>query len=48
MDLDGKPLDLSARRHVRLLTAEEAAAQFGSRASVFAGFGGGSGWNPQP
>ncbi|KQW87785.1 hypothetical protein ASC94_25080 [Massilia sp. Root418] len=48
MDLNGKPLDLSARRHVRLLSAAEAAAQFGSRASVFAGFGGGSGWDPQP
>ncbi|KQV79317.1 hypothetical protein ASD15_18430 [Massilia sp. Root351] len=47
-DLDGKPLDLGARRHVRLLTADEAAAQFGSRAAVFAGYGGGSGWNPQP
>ena len=48
MDLNGKPLDLSARRHVRLLTAEEAAKEFGSRAAVFAGFGGGSGWNPLP
>lgn len=48
MDLDGKPLDLSARRHVRLLTAGEAAAQFGSRAAIFADYGGGSGWNPLP
>jgi pectin methylesterase-like acyl-CoA thioesterase len=48
MDMDGKPLDLSARRHVRLLTAQEAAAQFGSRAAIFADYGGGSGWNPAP
>jgi pectin methylesterase-like acyl-CoA thioesterase len=47
-DLDGKPLNLGERRHVRLLTADEAAAQFGSRAAIFAGYGGGSGWNPQP
>ncbi|CAN7695020.1 pectinesterase family protein [Pseudoduganella sp. LjRoot289] len=47
-DMEGKPLDLGARRHVRLLTAEEAAAQFGNRAAVFAGYGGGSGWNPMP
>lgn len=47
-DLDGKPLDLSARRHVRLLTAGEAAAQFGSRSAIFAGYGGGSGWTPLP
>lgn len=46
MDLAGRPLDLGAREHVRLLTVEEARAQFGGRALIFAGYGGGRGWRP--
>ncbi|WP_167088934.1 pectinesterase family protein [Massilia frigida] len=45
--LDGKPLDLSQRAGGYLLSAQEA-ARLSSRAAVFAGFGGGRGWNPEP
>jgi hypothetical protein len=31
-----------------LLTASEVAAGFSNRAQIFAAFGGGAGWNPQP
>ena len=47
-DLSGKALDLSARSNGYLMSAAEAAAQFGSRAAIFAAFDGGRGWNPQP
>ncbi|QNB00089.1 pectinesterase family protein [Massilia sp. Se16.2.3] len=47
-DLAGKPLDLSKRVGGYLMTAEEVEARFGSRASIFAGFGGGQGWDPAP
>jgi len=30
------------------MNAVEAEARFGSRARIFAGFGAGAGWNPQP
>jgi beta-xylosidase/pectin methylesterase-like acyl-CoA thioesterase len=46
MDLDGKPLDLSARKGGRALSAAEA-ERFYTRAAVFAGFDGGKGWNPR-
>jgi beta-xylosidase len=45
-DLDGKPLDLTARKGGRVLAAAEA-ERFASRAAVFAGFGDGKGWNPR-
>jgi pectin methylesterase-like acyl-CoA thioesterase/lysophospholipase L1-like esterase len=47
MDMAGQPLDVSHRAGGRVLRAEEA-AQFASRAKVFAGFDGGKGWNPAP
>jgi pectin methylesterase-like acyl-CoA thioesterase len=47
MDMTGKPLDLAGRSGGRVLSAAEA-ARFASRARVFAGFGGGKGWDPQP
>lgn len=47
MDMAGQPLDVSHRAGGRLLRPEEA-AQFASRARVFAGFDGGKGWNPAP
>lgn len=46
MDMTGQPLDLSARSGGRVLSPAEA-ARFSSRARVFAGFGGGKGWDPQ-
>ncbi|WUR10988.1 pectinesterase family protein [[Empedobacter] haloabium] len=48
MDLAGNPLDLSARVGGYQLRAHEVAAGFASRAQVFAGYGGGAGWEPQP
>ncbi|KQV47133.1 pectinesterase family protein [Massilia sp. Root335] len=46
MDMAGQPLDLAGRGGGQVLTAAQA-ARFSSRARVFAGFGGGKGWNPQ-
>jgi pectin methylesterase-like acyl-CoA thioesterase len=46
MDMTGKPLDLAGRGGGSVLGAAQA-ARFSSRARVFAGFGGGKGWNPQ-
>ena len=46
-DLNGNPLDLSARRSGYVLSSGEAAAYL-DRASVFAGYNGGAGWNPEP
>ncbi|MGX4642648.1 pectinesterase family protein [Massilia sp. SYSU DXS3249] len=48
MDLAGKPLDLSRRAGGYQLSADEVRQRFGSRAAVFKGFGGGSGWDPVP
>lgn len=48
MDLAGNPLDLSARVGGYQLRAHEVAAGFANRAQVFARFGGGAGWEPQP
>jgi pectate lyase len=47
-DLDGALVDLSTRIGADLLTADDVAAGFSSRAQIFAAFGGGVGWNPQP
>ncbi len=47
-DLNGKPLDLSARRGAYLLNAAEAAARFANRAVIFDAWDGGRGWNPVP
>lgn len=46
--LDGTPLDLRTRVGGYILTGAEAAARFTSRALVFAAYGNGAGWNPQP
>ncbi|GAB3464126.1 hypothetical protein GCM10027321_27590 [Massilia terrae] len=45
MDLDGRPLDLSARSNGQVLNPTQA-ARFASRASVFAAFDHGKGWVP--
>ena len=47
MDLAGQPLDLGARVHGRVLTADQAQAAFSTRARFFAGFDGGRGWSPE-
>jgi pectate lyase len=47
-DLTGAPLDLAARIGGDAMTAADVAAGFASRAQIFAAFGGGAGWNPQP
>lgn len=48
MDLAGKPLDLSRRAGGYQMSAEEVRQRFGSRAAIFKGFGGGTGWDPVP
>lgn len=45
MDMGGKPLDLARRAGGRVVSSEQA-ARFSSRASVFARFDNGKGWNP--
>ncbi|HET7506389.1 MAG TPA: pectinesterase family protein [Kofleriaceae bacterium] len=47
-DLAGAPVSLAARAGGHVLTDSEVAAGFASRAQIFAAFGGGAGWNPQP
>ena len=47
-DMAGAPLDLSRRIGGRVLSAAQVAADFGSRARIFAGFDGGKGWSPAP
>lgn len=47
-DLAGKPFELGQRAGGYTLSAAEVAARFGSRAAIFARFGGASGWNPAP
>jgi len=47
MDLSGSPLDLSSRVGGYVLTAGEA-TPYMSRASVFASYNDGAGWNPTP
>ncbi|MFC5462712.1 pectinesterase family protein [Massilia niabensis] len=47
-DLAGNPLDLRLRVGGYLLSTDEVEAGFSTRAKVFAGYGNGAGWNPQP
>ncbi len=47
-DLTGKKLDLSARSGGHLLSGAEVQARFANRATIFARFNGGQGWNPVP
>jgi pectin methylesterase-like acyl-CoA thioesterase len=47
-DLAGAPLDLAARVGGFQLSASDVAAGFATRAQVFAAFGNGAGWDPQP
>jgi len=46
--LGGVPIDLRLRVGGYALTDAEVAARFATRAKVFAAYGGGAGWNPQP
>jgi pectin methylesterase-like acyl-CoA thioesterase len=46
--LAGDPLNLAARVGGFQLSASDVAAGFADRAKVFAAYGGGAGWNPQP
>jgi hypothetical protein len=46
-DLAGNPLNLGARVGGYTLRDTEV-ARFATRAKVFAAYGGGAGWNPQP
>jgi pectate lyase len=49
LNLAGNPLSLAARAPAaRTLSAQEVAAGYANRAQIFAAFGGGAGWNPQP
>lgn len=49
LDLAGNPLSLAARTpSARVLSAQEVAAGFSTRAQIFAAFNNGAGWNPQP
>jgi pectate lyase/pectin methylesterase-like acyl-CoA thioesterase len=47
-DLAGTPLDLASRVGGFQLSAADVEEGFASRAKVFAGFGNGAGWDPQP
>jgi pectin methylesterase-like acyl-CoA thioesterase len=47
-DLTGAQLNLGTRVGGYQLTAGDVATGFASRAQIFAAFGGGAGWNPQP
>jgi hypothetical protein len=47
-DLAGAPLNLATRVGGDVLTASEVATGFANRAQIFAAFGGGAGWDPQP
>ncbi|MGJ8693830.1 MAG: pectinesterase family protein [Thalassotalea sp.] len=47
MDMSGNPLDISARVGGYELSSSEA-ADFLTRAAVFAGYNNGAGWDPQP
>jgi pectate lyase len=46
--LDGTPIDLRARVGGYALSDADVASRFATRAKVFAGYGNGAGWNPQP
>jgi pectate lyase len=47
-DLSGTPLNLAARVGGYILSDSDVASRFATRAQVFAAYGGGAGWNPQP
>ncbi len=47
-DLSGTPLNLSSRVGGYLLSADEVAAGFANRASIFSAYNNNAGWNPQP
>jgi pectin methylesterase-like acyl-CoA thioesterase len=48
-NLAGNPLSLAGRTPAaRTLSAQEVTAGFADRAQIFAAFGNGAGWNPQP
>lgn len=47
-DLSGAPLNLAARVGGYTLTDADVANRFATRAKVFAAYGNGAGWNPQP
>jgi pectin methylesterase-like acyl-CoA thioesterase len=46
--LSGAAVNLATRIGGHILTSAEVAAGFSNRAQIFAAFGGGAGWNPQP
>jgi pectin methylesterase-like acyl-CoA thioesterase len=46
--LDGAPIDLRMRVGGYALSDADVANRFATRARVFAGYGNGAGWNPQP
>jgi pectate lyase len=46
--LSGAPIDLRLRVGGYALSEAEVAQRFATRARVFAGYGGGAGWDPQP
>jgi pectate lyase len=46
--LDGTAIDLRARVGGYALSDADVASRFATRAKVFAGYGNGAGWNPQP
>ncbi len=46
--LNGDPINLAARVGGFQLSASDVAAGFADRAKVFAAYGGGADWNPQP
>ncbi len=48
MDMLGNPLDLSRRVGGYLLRSSDVDADFATRAKVFAAYGNGAGWNPEP
>ena len=47
-DMAGNPLNLGARVGGHILSESEVAARFASREKVFAAYGNGAGWSPQP
>ncbi len=47
-DMAGNPLNLGARVGGYILSDTDVANRFASRDKVFAGYGNGAGWNPQP
>ena len=48
LDMAGNPLNLGARVGGFILSESDVAARFATRDKVFAGYGNGTGWSPQP